>query len=59
MLIKSFSDLGELKDGMTADLSELEPKQFMLAIGFLTGLTYQKGSLIKVARKKFFLRLGE
>lgn len=59
MIIKKYSDLEKIKDDVVVDLSELKPKQFMMAISFLAGLTCQTGSLTKIARDKFLVKLGE
>lgn len=59
MVIKKYSDLENIKDDVVVDLSKLEPKQFMMAINFLAGLTNQKGSLTKIASDKFLVKLGE
>ncbi len=59
MIIKKYSDLEKIKEDRVVDLSELSPKQYRMAINFLAGLTWQKGSLTKIARGKFWVRLEE
>lgn len=59
MKIQSYSDLEKIADNMVVDLSEVEPKLATRAIDFLTGLTCKNGSLTKIARAKFFVKLSE
>lgn len=57
MKIKNYSDLRNVSDDMVVDLSELSSKQFIRAIDFLAGLTYETGSLTKLEKNKFLVKL--
>ena len=57
MKIKNYSDLGNVSDDMVVDLSELSSKQCIRAIDFLAGLTYESGSLTKLEKSKFLVKL--
>lgn len=59
MIIKNYSDLQKIVDGMIIDLSLLDPKLATRAIDFLAGLTCKKGSLKKIEKNKFLVRIGD
>lgn len=59
MIVEKYNDLVNVQDNMVVDLSRLNPKQFMMAIGFLSGLTCRMGSLKKISRNKYLVKLGE
>ena len=59
MIIRNYSDLEKVKDNMTVDLSKLSPKLSLRAIDFLLGLTYKSGSLKRVKRSKYLVRIGD
>ena len=59
MKIKSYSDLVKVEGNMVVDLSGLDPKLTTRAIDFLAGLTCKKGSLIKITRDRFLVKLGD
>lgn len=57
MIIKKYVDLKKVEDNMIVDLTELSPMHALRAIDFLAGLT-SKGSLIKIERGKFLVKIG-
>lgn len=59
MIIRNYSDLKKVEDNMVVDLSLLSPKLAIRAIDFLAGLTCKKGSLTKIEKNKFLVRIGD
>ncbi len=59
MKVKKFSDLAKVKHNMVVDLDNLNFKEQLMVVSFLSGLTYQRGSLTKIARHKYLIRLGD
>ena len=58
MIVKEYSDLKNVEDNMVVDLTKLSPMLALRAIDFLSGLTFKGGSLKKVERGKFLVRIG-
>ena len=58
MKIEKFRDLLKVKNKMVVDLSNMEIKERLKAICFLSGLTYQRGRLTKIACGQFLVKLG-
>ena len=59
MKIKKYSDLKKVDDNMIVDITELDFKIARRVIDFLAGLTFKKGSLKKIEKGKFLVRIGE
>ncbi len=59
MKIEKFRDLIKVKDKMVVDLRNMEIKERLKVICFLSGLTYQRGSFTKIACGQFIVKLGD
>lgn len=58
MIIEKYSDLEKVEDGMIVDLSKLSIKLSLRALDFLLGLTCKNGSLKKIERNKYLVKIG-
>ena len=58
MKIEKFGDLLRVKNKIVVDLSNMEIKERLKAICFLSGLTYRRGRLTKIACGQFLVKLG-
>ena len=58
MIIEKYEDLKNVEDNMVVDLTKLSSKLALRAIDFLLGLTSKSGSLKKLERGKFLVRIG-
>ena len=59
MKIKEYSDLKKVEDNMIVDITELDLKIARRVVDFLAGLTFKKGSLKKIEKGKFLVRIGD
>jgi len=59
MMLKKYEDLKNVEDNMIVDLTELDLEIAKRAIDFLAGLTCKNGSLIKLAKNRYLVRIGE
>ena len=59
MKIMNYNDLRKVSDNTIVDLSSLSSRDFIRVVDFLAGLTYKKGSLTKLEKNKFLVKLEE
>nr|MBP3259257.1 cell division protein SepF [Bacilli bacterium] len=59
VVIENYSDLEKVSDNLIVDISKLSPKLSLRAIDFLLGLTYKFGSLKRIERCKYLVRIGD
>ena len=59
MIIEKYSDLEKVEDGMIVDLTKLSPRMSVRALDFLAGLTFRNGSLKKIEKDKYLVKIND